>query len=316
MLSARFDDNLLDATNAWALYVTDRSELAGVPDPVLADAEAAARAEGKAGWKLTLHMPCYLPVMSYADNRALRAALHRAYATRASDLGAAAQWDNGPGHRAHSRAAPRGRAAARIPALCRALARSQDGEERRRGARVPARSRAPRRAVRRARLRGAPGVRPNRARPRRVSPRGTSRTRRRSSRRSDSRSPNRRSAAISPKHRCSPGSSAWPRRSTASRSARAGAPTWHADVRFFDVVDAAGALIGQFYLDNYARPGKQGGAWQDDAINRRRTGAQVQHPVSFLTCNLSAPSEAIPRRSRTTKSSRCSTNSATACTSC
>ncbi len=72
------------------------------------------------------------------------------------------------------------------------------------------------------------------------------------------------------------------------------APTWHPDVRFFDITDAAGALIGQFYLDTYARADKQGGAWMDDAINRRRIGARVQHPVAFLTCNLSAPVEGRP----------------------
>jgi oligopeptidase A len=65
-------------------------------------------------------------------------------------------------------------------------------------------------------------------------------------------------------------------------------------VRFFDVADRAGTLIGQFYLDNYARPGKQGGAWMDDAINRRRAGAHVQHPVAYLTCNLSAPVDGKP----------------------
>ncbi len=72
------------------------------------------------------------------------------------------------------------------------------------------------------------------------------------------------------------------------------ATTWHADVRFFDMHDASGALIGQFYLDNYARPGKQGGAWQDDAVNRRRAGSKLQHPVSLLTCNLSAPTDGAP----------------------
>jgi oligopeptidase A len=65
-------------------------------------------------------------------------------------------------------------------------------------------------------------------------------------------------------------------------------------VRFFDVVDRKGALIGQFYLDMYAREGKQGGAWMDDAINRRRAGAHVQHPVAYLTCNLSAPGDGKP----------------------
>jgi hypothetical protein len=87
VLSARFDDNLLDATNEWAFYVTDPDELSGVPDSVKAEARAAAAAEGKPGFKLTLRMPCYLPVMSHADNRALRATMHRAFATRASDLG-------------------------------------------------------------------------------------------------------------------------------------------------------------------------------------------------------------------------------------
>ena len=72
------------------------------------------------------------------------------------------------------------------------------------------------------------------------------------------------------------------------------APTWHPAVRFFDVTDATGALVGQFYLDNYARAGKQGGAWMDEAINRRRVGTKVQYPVAFLTCNLSAPVEGRP----------------------
>jgi oligopeptidase A len=67
------------------------------------------------------------------------------------------------------------------------------------------------------------------------------------------------------------------------------APVWHPDVRFFDVADRTGALVGQFYLDLYARAGKRGGAWMDNAINRRRHGARVQHPVAYITCNFSAP---------------------------
>src|SRR6185369_271235 len=86
----------LDAANAFALYVDDASRLAGIPDPVLAAARDAAREEGRTGWKLTLRMPCYRPVMCYADDRALRAELHRAYATRASELGAKPEWDNTP----------------------------------------------------------------------------------------------------------------------------------------------------------------------------------------------------------------------------
>ena len=69
----------------------------------------------------------------------------------------------------------------------------------------------------------------------------------------------------------------------------ASAPVWHPSVRFFDVLDRDGAVAGQFYLDLYARAGKRGGAWMDDAISRRRHGAKLQHPVAYLTCNFSAP---------------------------
>jgi oligopeptidase A len=67
------------------------------------------------------------------------------------------------------------------------------------------------------------------------------------------------------------------------------ASLWHADVRFYSLVDANGERVGQFYLDLYARSGKRGGAWMDDAISRRRTAAGIQAPVAYLTCNFSAP---------------------------
>jgi oligopeptidase A len=67
------------------------------------------------------------------------------------------------------------------------------------------------------------------------------------------------------------------------------APAWHPAVRFFDVLDRTGTVSGQFYMDLYARPHKRGGAWMDHAINRRRHGAHVQHPVAYITCNFSAP---------------------------
>ena len=64
---------------------------------------------------------------------------------------------------------------------------------------------------------------------------------------------------------------------------------WHEDVRFFDIVDAAGGLVGQFYVDLYARETKRGGAWMDDAITRRRKGTLLQTPVAYLNCNFSRP---------------------------
>jgi oligopeptidase A len=67
------------------------------------------------------------------------------------------------------------------------------------------------------------------------------------------------------------------------------APQWHPDVRFFSIRDREGALVGQFYLDLYARPSKRGGAWMDDAITRRRTVRGTQVPVAYLNCNFSPP---------------------------
>jgi oligopeptidase A len=64
---------------------------------------------------------------------------------------------------------------------------------------------------------------------------------------------------------------------------------WYADVRFFDIRNADGELIGQFYIDLYARPSKRGGAWMDDAITRKRRGERIQTPVAYLNCNFSGP---------------------------
>jgi oligopeptidase A len=67
------------------------------------------------------------------------------------------------------------------------------------------------------------------------------------------------------------------------------APVWHDDARFYDVRDPAGNLVGQFYMDLYARETKRGGAWMDDAIGRRRKGERLQTPVAYLNCNFSRP---------------------------
>ena len=86
---------MLDAIDAWSLFVEDEARLAGIPADVLAAARAAAEEDGKPGWKLTLKMPCYLPVMQYARDRDLREALYRGYGTVASEQGDA-QFDNSP----------------------------------------------------------------------------------------------------------------------------------------------------------------------------------------------------------------------------
>jgi oligopeptidase A len=89
-VSQKFSENVLDATDQWSLIVT-QEELAGVPDDVVQATRAAAQAEGLEGYKLNLKMPCYLPIMQFADSAALRETLYRANVTRASDQSAAVQ---------------------------------------------------------------------------------------------------------------------------------------------------------------------------------------------------------------------------------
>jgi len=92
-LSAKFSENVLDATNAFSLVIEDQKRVAGIPADVLQAAREAAQKDQKPGWKFTLHMPSYLPVMQYADDRSLRETMYRASATRASEFGKT-EWDN------------------------------------------------------------------------------------------------------------------------------------------------------------------------------------------------------------------------------
>ncbi len=95
-LGTKYEENLLDATNAWSKQVSDRAALAGLPESALAMAAQAAREKGVEGWLLTLDFPSYYAVISFAEDRALRRELHEAYATRASERGPhGGQWDNG-----------------------------------------------------------------------------------------------------------------------------------------------------------------------------------------------------------------------------
>ena len=94
-LSQKFSENALDATDAFAYYAGD-DEVAGIPADVLQAAKAQAEAEGKTGYRLSLKMPSYLPVMQFAQSSALREILYKAYTTRASDQAAPefSQFDN------------------------------------------------------------------------------------------------------------------------------------------------------------------------------------------------------------------------------
>ena len=96
-LSTGFSNNVLDATDGWEKLISDAADLAGVPATVLDNLRESAQAKGLDGYRLSLDIPTYLPIMQYADNRELREEMYTAYATRASAQGPqAGKWDNGP----------------------------------------------------------------------------------------------------------------------------------------------------------------------------------------------------------------------------
>nr|MCH9691142.1 M3 family metallopeptidase [Gammaproteobacteria bacterium] len=96
-LSSKFANNLLDATNAWTLHIEDFTELAGVPQTVIANAKATATERDLNGWLLTLEEPCFLAIMTHAENRQLRQQIQSAFVSRASEIGPHAdKFDNAP----------------------------------------------------------------------------------------------------------------------------------------------------------------------------------------------------------------------------
>ena len=287
-VTTRFEENLLDATNAWGHYGEDDAALAGVPPEVVAAAKAAAQAEGKRGWKLALRMPCYLPVMQYADDRALRQRMHEAYSTRASDLGSNSDWDNGPligrilalrheaaellGYRNYAEVSLVPKMAQQpdeVIAFLRDLARRARPFAQRDFAELAAFARSDL---------GLATIEPWDL--------AYASEKLKASRYAFNEQELR---PYFPEDRVLAGLFRVVETIYGLVIRQSQAEVWHPDVRFFTIHDRSGALVGEFYFDLYARPGKQGGAWMDDAINRRKVHGKLQHPVAYLTCNLSAP---------------------------
>ena len=286
-LASRFQDNLLDATNDFGLYVAESAELSGLPPDVIDTARAAAAKEGRDGWKLTLHMPCFQPVMQYADHHGIRERMYRAFVTRASEFGRP-EWDN----TAHI---------ARILELRAETARLLDYES------YAAVSLATKMAASPREVLDFLADLAARARP--FAERDMEEVRRFA--REELNMADVRACDVAyvseklrqerysfsdqevkqhfPEDQVLAGMFRVVETIYGVRIRPAEAETWHSTVRFHEIVDASGERIGRFYLDLYAREAKRGGAWMDDAINRRRLANRVQTPVAFLTCNFSGP---------------------------
>ncbi|MBS0337408.1 MAG: M3 family metallopeptidase [Proteobacteria bacterium] len=291
-LSAKFSENVLDATNAYSVVLEDEKRLAGIPADAIQTAREAAGKDGKPGWKFTLQMPSYLPVMQYADDRALREMFYRANATRASEFGKP-EWDNTP-------------LIARILELRKEDAALLGYANFAEVSLVPKMARTPAQVLeflhdlaRRARPFAERDLAELREYARRELGLSTleawdmayASEKLRAERYSFS---DQEVKQYFPESQVVPGMFKLVETLYGIRIAESAAPVWHKDVRFFDIRNESGSLIGQFYMDLYARETKRGGAWMDGAITRRRKGAGIQTPVAYLNCNFSGPVGAKP----------------------
>ncbi|GJL74621.1 M3 family metallopeptidase [Nitrosomonas sp.] len=307
-LSSKFNDNLLDATNAFSLLIENAEEVSGIPEDVLHTARQMAEKDGRQGWKFTLHMPSYLPVQQYADNRILREKMYHAFYTRASeynvtdDKNGEKNWDNMPlinkilelreeeakllGYKNYAEVSLATKMASspqQVLDFLRELAAKakpyakKDLQELQQFA---------------AEQLNLPKLETWDI------PYASEKLRQARYAFSDQEV-----KQYFPENKVLPGMfklveklyhiSIVPADSVELEHQ---IQYWHPDVKLFDIFDAGGSLIGRFYVDLYARSTKRGGAWMDGAISRRRIGCEqggsvVQIPVAYLTCNFSAPVE-------------------------
>ncbi|WP_322051435.1 M3 family metallopeptidase [Paraburkholderia bannensis] len=293
-LAKAFSDHVLDATNAYAFYAKDESELAGLPEDVIAAAREAAERENKEGYKFTLHFPSYFPVLQYSENRAMRETMYRAYVTRASELGPVygggkPEWDN--------------------TAIVDEQLKLRAEEAKMLGYNNFAEvSLTPKMAETPAQVMSFLEDLATRARPHaekdwqelrefasselgltQLEPWDMAFAAERLRQKRYSFSENEVKQYF-PEDFVLKGLFKVTETLFGVRIRDDSAPVWNDDVRFFRVENADGTLVAQFYLDLYAREGKRGGAWMDDARSRRKLDANgVQTPVAYLTCNFSAP---------------------------
>ena len=282
-LSQAFSEHVMDSTDAYANYV-EAAELPGVPEDVLHATRAAAEAEGKPGHKLTLHMPCYLPVMQYTTNRSLRETLYRAYSTRASEFGAAER-DNTP-------------LMQEIVALRQEEARLLGYANYAEVSLVPKMAHTPAQVtdfLRDLARRAKPFAEKDMTELRQFAQDELGL--------SDLQAWDVAFVSEKLKEARYAFSDQEVKQYFTEPTVLKGlfglieklfdvvirpdsAPVWHESVRFFRI-ERRGELVGQFYLDPYARPGKRPGAWMDDVRGRwtRPDNHQTQTPVAHLVCN-------------------------------
>ena len=289
-LGAKFEENVLDATNAFTFEVEAMDQLAGLNAMIVAQARERAEAAGKSGWLLGLDQPTYVAVVTDARSPDLRKAFYQAWSTRASDQGPTAdRFDNSAVMESilrlrHETAQLLGFPNYAAYALSRRMARSVDEVLTfLRQIAAAARPAAERELAELTQFAGrqldAWDV-----------PYYSERLQ--EERYSISQEEMR---PYFPLPRVLDGLFTVIRRLfQISFRQRSDVPLWHADARYYDVLAADGAVLGGFYLDPYARPNKRSGAWMDDCVGRKDMSTGAALPVAYLVCNALPGSDGKP----------------------
>ncbi|SJM95979.1 oligopeptidase A [Crenothrix polyspora] len=289
-LSSSYEENLMDASNAWTKLIAAAEQLAGLPESALAQAQQAAAHDDKTGWLLTLQFPSYYAVMTYADNRELRREVYTAYCTRASDQGPyAGQWDNSD--LMEQTLALRYEKAQLLgfnnyAELSLATKMADTSEEVIGFLEDLATKSKPQALTDLAELReyakqhyGMEDLQPWDM--------GYYSEKMREHNYEFSEE---QVKAYFPVTRVLPGLFAIVNKLYGLQITEITEfDSWHPDVQFFQIHDNNGQLRGQFYIDLYARAKKRGGAWMDDCVNRKKSADGIQTPVAYLTCNFTPP---------------------------
>ncbi len=294
-LEAKFEDNVLDATQGRVTQVTDAARTTGIPAAALARAEQEAQERKLEGWVFTLDYPAYSAVVIHAADRSLRQEMYTTYMTRASDQGPdAGRWDNSSVmadilRLRQEEAALTGFADFAAYSLADKMAKSpadvlhfltdlvarvkpvaqhellelseyaleRDGLEKL----EPWDMGYYAEKLQEERFHISQEI----LRPYFPAPKVTA------------------GLFLVMQKLYGLGFAEVP-----------GADVWHPDVKLYELRDSAGELRGRLYIDLYARTGKRGGAWMDETLGRRHTAHGLQTPVAFLSCNFRPPLAAAP----------------------
>ena len=288
-LSTEFEEAVLDSTDAWSEHLTDESALAGIPESGRAVLRAYAREKDLDGWLVTLKQPSVQAVLTYADDRELRARVYRAYGTRASENANAGQFDNSARIEKimalrHESARLLGFASTAEESLATKMAGSADQViDFLRDFVAKARPMAENDLAELKRF-AADELGLDDLAPWDVGYAAEKLRERKYALSEEELKP------YFPLPAVLDGLFGVIERVLGvSVRARADVDVWHPDARYYDLVDADGKVFAGAYIDLYARTGKRGGAWMDVCTSRLREHDSLQLPVAFLTCNFAPP---------------------------